>query len=362
VLVAVSGGADSTALLLALAQLAREHALALLVAHLDHGLRGDAAGADAVFVNALGARLELPVAEGRVDGEAAMRERGLSGEAGLRVLRRDFLVAAARSFGADLIATAHTADDQLETVLLRLARGTGLRGLGGMRPRAGRWIKPLLEATRADIEADLVAAHEPWREDDSNASGAYARNRVRHTVVPALAAAAGDGDRAGLARRVGAAAAEARAARAALARRIAPLLRDVHEAVGASGVATLPLPRTSRLPAAARRLLLRAAWRAVAPPGVGLTAAHLMQIERLALGARGPVALPSGLAAWREAGAIRIGQAGIQDGVHPGAGPADAARRSARGTRLSRTRHPQSGPSGVPAAKPSGKDFRKRGI
>ena len=147
-LVAVSGGADSTALLLALHRLAPELGLELCAAHLHHGLRGRDADADLAFAGTLCRRLGVPLAAARWDARTRMRRRGLTGENGLRTLRREFLVAAARRAGAAAIATAHTADDQLETVLMRLLRGTGLTGLGGMRPRRSiRWLAgpPLAE-------------------------------------------------------------------------------------------------------------------------------------------------------------------------------------------------------------------------
>ncbi|MFN8586784.1 MAG: tRNA lysidine(34) synthetase TilS [Candidatus Eisenbacteria bacterium] len=136
VLVAVSGGADSTALLVALASLAREFGLALHAAHLHHGLRGAAADADRAHVAALCERLGLPLTTGR------LRPAPRTGEAALRSARRRFLLATARRRDCEAIATAHTADDQLETLLMRLARGTGLAGLGGMRARHGAWLKP----------------------------------------------------------------------------------------------------------------------------------------------------------------------------------------------------------------------------
>ncbi|MEK7824085.1 MAG: tRNA lysidine(34) synthetase TilS, partial [Candidatus Eisenbacteria bacterium] len=185
-LVAVSGGADSTALLLGLDSLAPEFGLSLHAAHLHHGLRGAEADADLAFVRDLCARLGVPLTTARWDCRARMRRRGLSGQAGLRTLRREFLARVASRVGAAAIATAHTADDQLETVLLRLLRGTGLAGLGGMSARRGRWIKPLLDTPRADIEADLRAIGQPWREDRTNRDPRYARSRVRHDVVPAL--------------------------------------------------------------------------------------------------------------------------------------------------------------------------------
>src|SRR5262245_47466999 len=138
-LVAVSGGADSTALLVALASLAREFGLVIRAAHLHHGLRGAEADADLAHVRRLCEALEIPLAAARWDCAARMRRRGTRGEAGLRELRREFLLTAAGRVGAKAIATAHTADDQMETLLMRLARGTGLRGLAGMRQHQGMW-------------------------------------------------------------------------------------------------------------------------------------------------------------------------------------------------------------------------------
>src|SRR5262245_20975424 len=160
-------------------------------------------------------RLGLPFHGARWNVKLRMKHRGLSGEAGLRTLRREFLEAVARRVGARAILTAHTADDQLETVLFRLARGAGLRGLGGMRPRSGLWMKPLLGSTRHDIELDLTQAGQAWRTDSTNRSLAFARNRIRHEVVPALLRSIGTDPgtaRAGLARRVSKLAAELRAA------------------------------------------------------------------------------------------------------------------------------------------------------
>ena len=151
VLVAVSGGADSTALLRALHRLAPELGYRLVAAHLHHGLRGMEADDDLGFVRALCERLEVTLVSARWNTRERMRRRRLSGQDGLRRLRREFLERVARRSGASAIATAHTADDQLETLLLRLGRGTELVGLEGIAMRRGRWIRPLLEASRAEI-------------------------------------------------------------------------------------------------------------------------------------------------------------------------------------------------------------------
>src|SRR5689334_9839952 len=223
-LVAVSGGADSTALLLALDRLAPEFGVTLHAAHLDHGLRGAASAADRAWVEALCLGRDIPLEIAVWNTRLRMKRRGLSGHAGLRTLRREFLRAAARRAGATAIATAHTADDQLETLLMRLARGSGLRGLGAMRARHGAWLKPLLGATRADIERDLTRAGIAWREDRSNHDPHYLRTRVRDDVVPALAAAARV-SRDVLAAHAARAAHEIDAARAALERAARRLVR-----------------------------------------------------------------------------------------------------------------------------------------
>lgn len=194
VLAAVSGGADSVALAHVLARLAPDLGCTLAgIAHLHHGLRGDDADGDAAFAEALADRLGVPCVTRREDVAAHAAAAGESMEAAARRVRYAFLDAAADRLGATHIATGHTADDQAETVLMRLMRGAGLHGLSGIRARNGRIIRPLLEARRADIEAFLTAMGEPWRDDASNADQAIARNRVRHAVMPAIRAAGGDG-------------------------------------------------------------------------------------------------------------------------------------------------------------------------
>jgi tRNA(Ile)-lysidine synthase len=286
VLVAVSGGADSVALVRALHSVAPEFGITLHVAHLHHGLRGADADADLAFVRTLCEQLGLPLTAARWNTRARMKRRGLTGQNGLRTLRRAFLAQAARRAGAAFIATAHTADDQLETVLLRLARGTGLPGLGGMSARTGIWIRPLLEATRAEVEADLVRIGQSWREDRSNLDLRYARNWIRLRVVPALAAIAGAGSRsalgipddsrtgaAGLARKVAHSASEVREARRALAGVSGRIARRLGRIEGAQ--ITLDSSRLRSYPSAVQRNVLRRSWSRL--PGVrsGLTGPHL---------------------------------------------------------------------------------------
>ncbi len=214
-----------------------------------------------------------------------------------------------RRSGAAAIATAHTADDQLETVLMRLLRGAGLAGLGGMRPRHGRWLKPLLESPRSEIEADLRGAGESWREDASNQDRAYLRNRIRHDAIPALlraayprAGAIPRAARAGLARRVSRAAAECRAAAGLVERRIAralPLLARIH-----AGEIALDSRRLATYPVLIRTQLLRRVWALAAPAAGGLTHRHLEALSRLIAGPRGLRRAGTGSSAAAGAGGI----------------------------------------------------------
>jgi tRNA(Ile)-lysidine synthase len=159
----------------------------VVAAHLDHGLRPDSAE-DARFVAELSARLGVPLRSGRADVLArARRERG-GLEQAARHARRAFLERTRRAVGAELVLLAHTRDDQAETVLLRLLRGAGSRGLAAMRPRAGRLLRPLLGVSREDVLAHLGARGLAWREDATNADLGFDRNRVRRELIPYLEA------------------------------------------------------------------------------------------------------------------------------------------------------------------------------
>ena len=174
---AVSGGADSVALLFALYLLKDKLEISLEAAHFDHQLRGQESREDAAFVAALCDRYDIPLH--MASGEVKPGKKGL--EAAAREARYAFL----RSLPGK-IATAHTADDAAETVLLHLLRGTGLKGLGGIAPQNGTVIRPLLSCTRQDVEAFLREYCLTSRFDSSNGTDAFLRNRLRHHVVPEL--------------------------------------------------------------------------------------------------------------------------------------------------------------------------------
>ncbi|HUG94768.1 MAG TPA: tRNA lysidine(34) synthetase TilS [Pleomorphomonadaceae bacterium] len=183
---AVSGGPDSTALLHAAVALARARDWQLVVAHLDHGLRQES-GDDARFVTDAADALGLPWRLRRTDVAAQARQEGSGVEEAGRIARYAFLDEVADSLGPDaLVVTAHTADDQAETVLLNLARGSGQRGLRGMPDRRGRVVRPLLHVRRSALRAALDAAGIEYRLDPTNADTERSRARVRVELLPAL--------------------------------------------------------------------------------------------------------------------------------------------------------------------------------
>jgi tRNA(Ile)-lysidine synthase len=176
---AISGGADSTALSLLIAELREEFGLVLHVAHFDHRARPRAAAADAAFVAELANHIGATLRVGRAD--AAPKN-----EDDARNSRYDFLRRVARDLGATAIATGHTRDDQAETVLLHLTRGSGLAGIAGMRPERDGIVRPLLAIGRSDTVAVCEAARIAPREDPTNRSLRFARNRIRLRVLPEL--------------------------------------------------------------------------------------------------------------------------------------------------------------------------------
>ncbi|MBR1845918.1 MAG: tRNA lysidine(34) synthetase TilS [Oscillospiraceae bacterium] len=185
VLCAVSGGLDSMVLLHLLWTWRQAGEISLTAATFDHQLRPQSE-ADARFVADWCRAHEIPCGIGTGDVAVYASEHGQTVEEAARNLRYAFLERAAEEAGADYIATAHTADDNAETVLLHLLRGSGLTGLGGIPPRRGRIIRPLLEITRKEIESYARAYDIPHREDESNRDTAYTRNYLRHEVLPLL--------------------------------------------------------------------------------------------------------------------------------------------------------------------------------
>ncbi len=188
VLAGLSGGADSVFLLLSLC-MAREagEITNVAAAHLNHGIRGVDADTDEAFCRALCKRLDVPFFAEHADVPSLAKERGMTLEAAARAVRYDFLHRAKQQAGADCIAVAHHRDDQAETVLLHLLRGSALRGLCGMKARTGDIARPMLKLSRGQIEAALAEWKEPYRIDATNHEMDAERNKIRWTLLPELA-------------------------------------------------------------------------------------------------------------------------------------------------------------------------------
>ncbi len=184
VIAGISGGADSVCLLCALLELKKEYDLEIQAVHVNHGIRGEAAAADEDYVKKLCQRWGVPLETVHVDVCRMAREEGLTQEEAGRTARRRAFEEAARRRHADRIALAHHKNDNAETVLLNLARGAGLRGMGGIRPRSGKYIRPLLPVSRKEIEAFLAEKNISYCTDATNYEDTYTRNRIRNHIIP----------------------------------------------------------------------------------------------------------------------------------------------------------------------------------
>ena len=186
IVIGVSGGADSVCLLFALKNLMKELIFTLVVAHVNHGLRGEEACRDERFVKGLSEELDLPCYTTRVDVGGVARKEKLSIEEAGRILRREFFQKVKEKTGSNKIALAHHINDNVETLLMNLARGSGLRGVAGMKPVNGEYIRPLLCLTRNEIEEELKEKGISFCIDETNKDNAFMRNRIRNVTIPDL--------------------------------------------------------------------------------------------------------------------------------------------------------------------------------
>jgi len=308
-LLALSGGADSVALLDALVLLRRPRGFRLVAAHLDHGLRPGSAE-DASFCRQLCAERDVPLRCGAADVRARAAAEGGGLEQAARRARYAFLRAVRREEQAAAIAVAHTRDDQAETLLLRLLRGAGARGLGGMRARRGPLLRPLLSVSRAEVLAHLQQRGLSWREDPTNCDPAHRRNRVRLELLPYLEARFNPRLRESLARTAGLLADEA----AYLAVQAEAWLLRVGRIEDGSFV--LRRAALARAPAAlAREAIRRALRRTGGLRGIG--AAHVERVRLLARDAPGPprrLPLPGGREAVVTAAEVRLARRSAPEG------------------------------------------------
>ncbi|MCI8282366.1 MAG: tRNA lysidine(34) synthetase TilS [Lachnospiraceae bacterium] len=186
ILAGVSGGADSVCLLLILKELLPYYDASLTAVHVEHGIRGEESRRDAAFVQQLCEKHNIPCSVYSCNAPAYAKSHGMTLEEGARELRYGLFAQAAEEAGADRIAVAHNQNDCAETLLFQLARGTGLRGMCGIVPVRGKIIRPLLGASREEIESYLAEIGQSYRIDATNLKTEYSRNKIRHQVLPLL--------------------------------------------------------------------------------------------------------------------------------------------------------------------------------
>jgi tRNA(Ile)-lysidine synthase len=184
--IGVSGGADSVALLRLLAELRAKLGVQLFILHFHHQLRGVDADEDEMFVAGLAREFQFEFVPDRADVAGEARRNGWNLEAAARRLRYQFFASVAASHGLRRVAVAHTANDQAETLLAHLLRGTGPAGLAGIYPVAGPIIRPLLDTGREELRDYLLSLNQPWREDATNQDTSRTRARIRHKLLPLL--------------------------------------------------------------------------------------------------------------------------------------------------------------------------------
>ncbi len=290
VLAAVSSGPDSTALVAALAALRDAGAIEKVIGlHVDHGLRPGGVE-DAACAAAACERLDVPFESVRVRVAAG------NVQAQARRARYAALREAAARAGATRIATGHTRTDQAETVLLRLVRGAGARGLAGIPPRRGPFVRPLIDRSRQEGIAWLAELGLPWRDDPTNATPRFARNRLRLSLWPQLVALAPAAERA--------------LARAAdLAREDERALSARGREIAVGGAAAVPLAALAGEPVAVRRRVVRRLWRRAGGRAARLEAKHVEAVLALVRRGRpGRTALPGGIEARCRYGTLELGR------------------------------------------------------
>ena len=308
--VAVSGGPDSILLLDFMIRFAREAGLKLAVVHFNHRLRGAESDEDERFVRerAESAGLEFMGSEADVARAARARRRNL--EATARELRYRFFFSLVNGGRLDKISTAHTANDQAETVLLRLVRGTGARGLGGIHPMLdGRVARPFLSVTRAEVEAELARRGLAFRTDPTNRDVRFARNRVRHLLVPLLEKEFSPGIVRSLAHFADRARDDEAYLDAQAREKSLPWLTRAGEAL------KIPVRAVEGFaPPIARRVLRQMLLASGARPGA-ITSAVLESVDRLARAGQGGkrVVIGSGLEARKEFGWLIVERASAED-------------------------------------------------
>jgi tRNA(Ile)-lysidine synthase len=287
VLAGISGGSDSVALARLLLELSEHGGFSVVaLAHVNHQLRPEA-GRDEQFCREFAARLSLPLHVEAVDVRQYAASQRLSIEDAARRLRYESLRRCALEMRADRVAVGHTRDDQAETFLLKLIRGAGMTGLGGVYPQRGEVIRPLLDVSREELREYLRSAGQAWVEDDTNADLKNPRNRIRHRVLPELNLVAAADTSHAIARAAGLAREDSRWLNELADRRFDALVREVAQGLEIDAAALDEEP-----PPVQRRLLLRGLRSLAAGREIGLE--HVESALGVAAGLTGRTDVPGG--------------------------------------------------------------------
>lgn len=304
VLIGVSGGADSLALLFSLYALAPVHGWRLGIAHVNHGLRGRQADAEQRFVASLASRMKLPYYSKKADVRARRQSAGVCLEEAGRIERYAFFNQVADAAGYDKIAVGHQKNDTAEQILMNLLRGTGPAGLGGIAPAPGRVIRPLIHSSRGQIEQFLRELHIPWCSDPSNRNERYTRNRIRNRLLPELA-----GYNPEIIETLNRLAEVMREESAWIDRLLEPVFQEsILERNRKEGILVLSAKRLQQLPPAARRRIMRKAVCEVKGDlgRIGYRHVEAMTAAAGPSGRRRHLHLPGRVLLLREGGRIRL--------------------------------------------------------
>ncbi len=311
VVLAVSGGADSVAMLRAMQSLKQQTGGlgSLHVAHLNHQLRGDGADADQAWLENLCRQISLPLEVGRANIKGLAQEEGDGWEAAARQARYAFLQQSAERVGARWVITAHTADDQAETVLHRILRGTGLAGLSGISPvrplsSSVSLVRPLLAVSRRSILQYLETLEQDYRTDPTNEDQRFTRNRLRHDLLPKLRAEYNRSVDESL-RRLASQAGEAQRRIASLAASLVEEWVTISPSTETVSINCPPLANQDRL---LLREVCKEAWQQAGWPLQAMGWKEWHQLAQMVLAKEGPapVNLPGGIRAERQGDSLRL--------------------------------------------------------